>query len=56
MSVLPVYEVEFVPVERRLNDRRYAPMNAALPTSIKEDRRVIFGRRVVERKMAYLRK
>ena len=31
MSALPVYEVEFIPLERRLGDRRIAPRGAALP-------------------------
>lgn len=37
-SVLPSYEVEFIPVERRLGDRRVNP-NAGLPPGITEDRR-----------------
>lgn len=56
MPALPVYEVQFVPTERRLYDRRSAPMNAALPNHIRMDRRVVFGRRGDERKMAYLKK
>ena len=55
MSALPVYEVQFVPSERRLNDRRSAPLNAALPVDLKADRRIIFGRRNDECKMAYLK-
>lgn len=35
---LPSYEVEFIPVERRLSDRRVNP-NAGLPPGITEDRR-----------------
>lgn len=56
MAALPVYEVQFVPMERRLYDRRTAPMNAMLPNQLKADRRVIFGRRGEEQKMAYLKK
>ncbi len=55
MSALPVYEVQFVPSERRLNDRRSASLNAALPVDLKADRRILFGRRNDERKMAYLK-
>jgi len=55
MSALPVYEVQFVPSERRLNDRRLAPLNAALPVDLKADRRILFGRRNEERKMVYLK-
>jgi len=56
MPALPVYEVQFVPMERRLYDRRTAPMNASLPKHIETDRRVLFGRRGDEQKMAYLKK
>lgn len=56
MPALPVYEVQFVPSERRLYDRRNAPMNSSLPQDVKIDRRAIFGRRSEERKMAYLNK
>ena len=45
MSALPVYHVEFIPAERRLNDRRVAAQDAALPPSIAEDRRRTSGRR-----------
>lgn len=55
MSVLPVYEVQFVPLERRLNDRRVAPRNAALPEGVWTDRRVVFSRRSDDRKMRYLK-
>ena len=37
-TALPTYEVEFIPVERRLGDRRANP-NAGLPPGITEDRR-----------------
>lgn len=56
MPGLPVYEVQFVPVERRLDERRKAPMNAALPKAVTADRRVLFGRRGDEQKMVYLKK
>lgn len=35
---LPSYDVEFIPVERRLGDRRVNP-NAGLPPGITVDRR-----------------
>ncbi len=34
----PSYEVEFIPLERRLGDRRVNP-NAGLPPGISKDRR-----------------
>jgi len=37
-SVIPSYEVEFIPLERRLSDRRVNP-NAGLQPGITEDRR-----------------
>lgn len=37
-TVLPSYEVEFIPVERRLGDRRANP-NSGLPPGITADRR-----------------
>lgn len=37
-SMLPSYEVEFIPVERRLGDRRVNP-NAGLPPGVTQDRR-----------------
>jgi len=55
MSALPVYEVQFVPIERRMNDRRTVPTNS-LPKDVHGDRRIIFGRRSEERKLAYLKK
>lgn len=56
MSALPVYHVEFIPLERRLDDRRVAPRNAALPPEITADRRraSIAGRRTDDRKPAPL--
>jgi hypothetical protein len=53
MSALPVYDVEFIPLERRLDDRRIAPRNAALPPGIAVDRRVVVAwRRSEDRKPA----
>jgi hypothetical protein len=37
-SVIPSYEVEFIPLERRLSDRRVNP-NAGLPPGVIQDRR-----------------
>ena len=54
MSALPVYHVEFIPLERRLDDRRIAPRNAALPPEITADRRKIVSRRTEDRKTATL--
>ena len=54
MSALPVYHVEFIPLERRLDDRRAAPRNAALPPEITADRRKIVSRRTEDRKTATL--
>jgi hypothetical protein len=42
MPALPVYHVEFIPLERRLNDRRVA----ALPPGFCADRRRPPGRRL----------
>lgn len=39
MSALPVYQVEFIPLERRLGDRRLTARGATLPRGIKSDRR-----------------
>jgi hypothetical protein len=55
MSALPVYQVEFIPLERRLGDRRVAPRGAALPPEITADRRKVSGRRDEERKSATLK-
>jgi hypothetical protein len=55
MSALPVYQVEFIPLERRLGDRRVAPRGAALPPGITADRRKVSGRRIEERKSADLK-
>jgi hypothetical protein len=55
MSALPVYEVEFIPLERRLGDRRIAPRGAALPPQITADRRKVTGRRTEDRKVTPLK-
>ena len=55
MSALPVYQVEFIPLERRLGDRRIAPRGAALPPGITADRRKMSSRRSEERKSADLK-
>jgi hypothetical protein len=55
MSALPVYHVEFIPLERRLGDRRVAPIDAALPPGITADRRQITGRRMEDRKSVDLK-
>ena len=52
MSALPVYDVEFIPMERRLVDRRVAPRDAALPPGITADRRSTPGRRPEDRRVA----
>lgn len=54
MSALPVYQVEFIPLERRLGDRRVAPYDAALPSVITADRRMSSSRRAQDRKSASL--
>jgi hypothetical protein len=55
MPALPVYDVEFIPLERRLNDRRIAPRDATLPPGITADRRRTLGRRPEDRKSAALK-
>ena len=55
MSALPVYEVEFIPLERRLGDRRVAPRDAALPPNLTVDRRKVTSRRAEDRKPASLK-
>ena len=55
MSALPVYQVEFIPLERRLIDRRVAPRNAALPPEITADRRKSSSRRAEDRKSSILK-
>lgn len=56
MSALPVYEVEFIPLERRLGDRRVAPRGAALPEGVSTDRRKSpTGRRAEDRRPATLK-
>lgn len=55
MSALPVYQVEFIPLERRLGERRIAPRDAALPPEIKADRRKVSSRRTEDRRPAALK-
>jgi hypothetical protein len=46
--VLPTYEVEFIPLERRLGERRTKP-DAGLPDGLVMDRRALTGRRKEDR-------
>ena len=55
MAALPVYQVEFIPLERRLGDRRIAPRDAALPSGITADRRKKDSRREEDRTSAFLK-
>ncbi len=57
MSALPVYHVEFIPLERRLGDRRVAPRDAILPPEVTADRRkiTVSGRRAEDRKLPTLK-
>lgn len=55
MSALPVYQVEFIPLERRLGDRRIAPQGSALPRRVTADRREVNGRRNDDRLFAILK-
>jgi hypothetical protein len=55
MSPVPVYQVEFLPSERRLNDRRVAPQGSALPDGVLYDRRVTQSRRADDRKASHLK-
>lgn len=55
MSALPVYQVEFIPLERRLGDRRVAPRGSALPPQIMADRRKVSGLRSEDRLLATLK-
>lgn len=48
MASPPVYEVEYIPLERRLGDRRVAPPGAPLPPDVPVDRRKPSGRRAEE--------
>jgi hypothetical protein len=50
MRALPGYDVEFIPLERRLTDRRVAPPCAALPPGVTSDRRGSPGRRPEDRR------
>jgi hypothetical protein len=55
MPVLPVYHVEFVPSERRLNDRRQASEAVVLPSGVLHDRRVVQSRRADDHAATSLR-
>ena len=55
MSALPVYQVEFIPLERRLGDRRVVPRGAVLPPQIRADRRNAPVRRNEDRLFATLK-
>jgi hypothetical protein len=50
MSAPPVYGVEFIPLERRLGDRRDATRGAVPAEGISANRRVISVRRAEDRK------
>ena len=54
MSAPPVYQVEFIPLERRLVDRRIAPQGSALPPGVTANRRKISGQRGDDRLVAAL--
>ena len=56
MSALPVYQVEFIPLERRLGDRRVAPRDAAMPPEITADRRRASARRAEDHKSSAILK
>ena len=55
MSALPVYQVEFIPLERRLGDRRIAPQGSTLPRRVTADRREGSGQRGDDRLVAALK-
>jgi hypothetical protein len=54
MATVPLegYEVEFIPLERRLFDRRKILSAAPLPRGLKKDRRECGGRRAHDRALA----
>ena len=58
MSVVPLegYEVEFIPLERRMLDRRMTSRNAPLPPGLQKDRRETEGRRAQDARHAAQRK
>jgi len=55
MSALPVYQVEFIPLERRLDDRRIASQGSGLLRRVTADRREVSGRRGDDRLVAALK-
>ncbi len=54
MPTLPLegYDVEFIPLERRLVDRRRTTGNSPLPPGLQKDRRDSEGRRLQDRNHA----
>lgn len=54
MPAIPVYEVEFIPLERRLRDRRVASRANTLPSGVAADRRKASSRRTDDSKPAIL--
>lgn len=56
MSAPPVYPVEFIPLERRLDDRRVAPQGSPLPPGVTADRRKVSGKRGDDRLVEALKK
>jgi hypothetical protein len=55
MCALPVYEVEFIPLERRLSDRRLVARDSAPAPKVSVERRKTVGRRAEDRKTARLK-
>jgi len=55
MSALPVYQVEFIPLERRLDDRRIASQSSGLLRRVTADRREGSGQRGDDRLVAALK-
>lgn len=51
MSTLPLYHVEFIPVERRLNDRRANLQPTDLSDSSRPTLRSLFNRRAEDREL-----
>lgn len=51
MSALPVYQVEFIPVERRLNDRRANLQATDSSASARPTLRSLFNRRTEDREL-----
>lgn len=51
MSALPLYQVEFIPVERRLNDRRAMLQPTVVGDSSLPTLRSLFNRRSEDREL-----